>query len=288
MLSIDVVRACLGGPEFPFLVDDALKELTDQAWKKLNTECGVSTADYGTGRVLLCDNSAERTLLATVRVPLNDGATSIGVELLTKEVAQRYQTNGISFYSPEEVSSAGVLDCLNEAIEVLGRVAGISLPISLLVRSLHLIHSEQEDCDISFSEPHLPFSIFVSVPTRRVRNDALRVAEGILHEAMHLHLTLIERVVPLTVPGSSKYFSPWRNEHRTAQGVLHAIYVFSAIHYFYCKLSSTFIRPDDMNYITKRLAQIGGQLWQVRSFADCIDLTDEGLQLARLMLDQER
>src|SRR5690349_8146230 len=100
MLSIDVVRTCLSGPEFPFLTKDVLKELTDQAWAKLYTECGVSTVDYGTGRVLLCDNSAERTLLATVRVPLNDGAPSIGVEFLTKEVAQRYLTNGISFYSP--------------------------------------------------------------------------------------------------------------------------------------------------------------------------------------------
>src|ERR1043165_9364826 len=90
----DVVRACLRGPEFPFLIKEVLRELTDQAWTNLNNECGVSTAEYGTGRVLLCDNSAERTLLATAQVLLGDGATSIGVEFLTEELAQHYLTNG--------------------------------------------------------------------------------------------------------------------------------------------------------------------------------------------------
>ena len=282
-----MVRACLVGPEFPFLIDELLTSLTDQAWTKLHDECEIGIAEYGTGRVLLRDRSAERNILATVRVPLDDRATSIGVELLTEELAQRYFANGVGFYNADEVWSLGVLNCVKEAIEVLGRVAGISLLISSLVRSLHLIRSEQQDCDISFSEPHLPFSIFVSVPARRVRNDALRFAEGVLHEVMHLHLTLIERVVPLAVPSSFKYFSPWRNEHRTAQGVLHGIYVFRAIHHFYCNVSATLIRPDDVDYIRKRLAQISEQLGQVRSFADCVDLTDEGRQLARLMLDQD-
>ena len=35
--------------------------------------------------------------------------------------------------------------------------------------------------------------------------------------------------MPLVTPTERTYFSPWRNEYRTAQGVLHALYVFRVI-----------------------------------------------------------
>lgn len=46
--------------------------------------------------------------------------------------------------------------------------------------------------DVSHSTPVLPLSIFVSVPGADERHAELRLAESIIHEAMHLQLTFIE------------------------------------------------------------------------------------------------
>src|SRR5207249_726495 len=99
----------------------------------------------------------------------------------------------------------------------LKRVPTLLPTVLSLVRALHLVIPDDDDIDVSFSEPNLPFSVFVSVPHRGARTDALRVAEAIVHEAMHLHLTLIERVVPLVRSSGRRFFSPWRGEYRTAQ-----------------------------------------------------------------------
>lgn len=54
---------------------------------------------------------------------------------------------------------------------------------------------------------------------------ALRLAEGVIHEAMHHNLTALEHQIQLTVSDDAIY-SPWKKETRTASGVLHGFYVF--------------------------------------------------------------
>ena len=55
-----------------------------------------------------------------------------------------------------------------------------------------------------------------------------RVAEALVHEAMHLQLSLLERRIELVESDRTKAvaFSPWRNSERDVQGVIHALYVF--------------------------------------------------------------
>ncbi|MFC4595608.1 aKG-HExxH-type peptide beta-hydroxylase [Sphingobium tyrosinilyticum] len=92
------------------------------------------------------------------------------------------------------------------------------------VRGLAIVSSQGPDYDTSHSEPAWPGWIFVSIPGRGVRG-ALRLAEGVIHEAMHHNLTALEHQLPLTLSDDAIY-SPWKQETRTASGVLHGLYVF--------------------------------------------------------------
>ena len=86
--------------------------------------------------------------------------------------------------------------------------------------------------------------------------------EAILHEAMHLQLSLIERYIPLIEStGETKlYYSPWRNEARPARGVLHGLFVFRAIYEFF---SILIVHPQSVSvkfYVNKRLENIAHAL----------------------------
>jgi len=152
--------------------------------------------------------------------------------------------------------------------------------VATLVRSLHVIKPDDEDHDVSFSEPHVPFSIFVSVPERRIANDALRVAEAIVHEAMHLQLTLIQPYLRFLNPDRGRYFSPWRGELRTASGMMHGMYVFSVIERFLeeARLQSDAERVD---HALHRRIEIKNQLGQLQSFQYSEELTEIGAGFVR-------
>lgn len=268
-----------------FLWDqEILNLLTGNVWQELS-ERGFACEEYGTERLLLSDSSAERSVVARVATPLPNSMSVLSVEVL-REDSRLYLSEDVRFYSREEILNTDVLNCLNDAIGVLSRVQKVSLLVGSLIRSLHLIRAECEEYDVSFSEPRLPFSAFVSIPVRRVHDDALRVAEAILHEAMHLHLSLIERLLLLVEPTEYRYYSPWRDEHRSAEGVLHAIYVFRVIAYFWRAIRAQLLVSQETKYVETRLAQITEQFEQVRSFADCKYLTDDGRRLVQQLLDR--
>jgi HEXXH motif-containing protein len=84
--------------------------------------------------------------------------------------------------------------------------------------------------DVSHSDPELPFCIFISLPQPGEADAALRVAEAILHESMHLQLTMIELCVPLIARDLLGGYSPWKHEVRPVSGLLHGLYVFAVIH----------------------------------------------------------
>jgi HEXXH motif-containing protein len=69
----------------------------------------------------------------------------------------------------------------------------------------------------------------VSVPDTDEAYAVPRLAESIIHEAMHLQLTLIESIVPLINSTTQTAFSPWKQSERPVQGLLHALYVFAVI-----------------------------------------------------------
>lgn len=273
------IRASLQNPNsepwFPELAD----ELTASAWDRLSRDLGLTPECYGTTRVLVRSRAAPRQIIASLetRQSGTERKSTISVETLTAECVTKYEKAGVSFYSANEVSNPTILNCLREAIDLIGGVLSLVDTVSSLVHSLHVIKPEDSQYDVSFSEPGVPFSIFVSVPKERIENDSLRVAEAVVHEAMHLQLTLIEYVLPLVAGMSKKYYSPWKRELRNAQGILHGLYVFGVINRFLRELTPP-RKAGERKHIRKRVTEINKQLAQSQRLNLTSQLTTEGRQ----------
>jgi len=118
-------------------------------------------------------------------------------------------------------------------IERCGDLAGI---VRSVTQEIHLLEAEP-GYDVSHSEPCWLHRAFVSVPDRRDEVGALRFAEGVIHEAMHLELTLFENNQALVRNTADTMPSPWRDEPRPVGGVLHGLFVFSCLHAAFRKLA---------------------------------------------------
>jgi hypothetical protein len=264
------------------------KEMTRVGWTVLGLDYGVTEFNYGTGRVLTNDPEARRIVVGDLPSFVTTGAserTLTHLELLSKELVGRYEEAGVAFYTREEIIRSTVLECLADAIVLLSLDPALSETVGALVKVLHIIKPTSDEFDVSFSQPTVPFSIFLSVPQQRLSNDVLRVAEEIVHEAMHLHLTLLERIVPLVNSDHGGYYSPWRREQRTAQGVVHALYVFRVIDKFLARLlGGEAMASKDVEYADRRRRQIAEQIGQVHSLQESPSLTLEGQQLVQRLL----
>lgn len=283
----DRVRTALRDTSGPLWFPGLTKGLVAAAWRKLDRDLGLTPASYGTARVLRGDPTAARQVVAAVAVPSVDATTCEGIpiELLPDDLARRFADPELRFFSAGEIVKEGVRAVLQEALEVLGRVPTMLPTICSLVRALHLVDTQDDEIDVSFSDPGIPFSAFISVPGPGAVADALRVAEALLHEAMHLQLTLVEQVVPLVIPTQGTYFSPWRGEYRSAQGVLHALYVFQVIDAFFGASSAAgaALAPFE-HYARDRRREIASQVSEIQDFCDCADLTEDGAAVAALLL----
>lgn len=263
-------------------------DLADAAWRTLGNDLGLTRSSYGTTRVLRGEPGEARTvaMLLEIAVPKEANSVAIAVELLPEDLARHCAGPEVRFFVPEEILGTHVSDFVVEALGILGGVPTLLPTVCSLIAALHLIDSQDDEIDISFSEPGLPFSAFVSVPGPHAVVGALRVAEAILHEAMHLQLTLAEAIVPLLkAPSGKKFYSPWRNEYRTAQGVLHALYVFRVIDTF---LGSACFEGPALalmrSHAGERRATIARQIGEIRDFRKCADLTVDGVTFVDRLL----
>lgn len=262
--------------------------LADIGWDALRRDVGLTAGTYGTARVLAGDIEAPRKFVSYLRVcqGRDEDLEAIPIEVFSGEFSRPYEEGGVHFYTAEEIIRTEALKCLEDAVGVLMLAPTLLNTIAALVKSLHVIRPESDDHDVSFSEPHIPFSIFVSAPRESSSAGALRVAEAIVHEAMHLQLTLIERCIPLVEPVGGKYFSPWRDEYRTSQGVLHALYVFSVIDAWLNGLAKSDYCPDAAAvYARERRAELSNQFEVINSFGSCPELTAVGTLFVRQLID---
>jgi HEXXH motif-containing protein len=262
--------------------------LAECGWADLYHNTGLTPSEYGTARVMARDSSAPQKIVSVVPAALSgrDSTQVFQIELLSEDTSRRYEQSGVRFYSEEEIlNGLEISDRLAEAVNTLKLVPAFLITVATLVRSVHLIDAGDDDYDVSFSEPNIPFSIFVSVPRSPSQCGVLRVAEAILHEAMHLQLTLIERIVTLIKPSGSGYFSPWRGEYRTAQGVLHALYVFRVIDCFFGELlNKKLVSSKYFEYLHQRKYEIACQTDEIREFSECPELTDLGKNFVKRLI----
>lgn len=275
------IRDCIQDLSQPLWFPNLTKQLSEAGWKSLKTEFGLEPSNYSTTRILANQIDASISTLPYKSLPFS-------IELLPKSLEDKYSDSQFRFYNDKELSTLPILDCLAEAIDLIKQVPTLWGSIFELVNSLHLLKPNDDAFDVSFSEPRLTFSIFVSVPKSRLKTDYLRVAEEIVHEAMHLQLSLLENLVPLTLKNEVKVYSPWKNEHRNSTGILHGLYVFRVIDSFYADLNSQEIQSSaDFAFTRKRRIEILDQFKKIRGFAKSSELTDCGSQFVNRMLRQE-
>lgn len=269
-------------PWFPELTD----ELTAWEWDRLHRRIGLTADNYGTARILSRSLSAPRNIIKSLKTSPTVRAPTIAIEAV-QEWAEPYCSAGLNFYSPSEILNSTMLTCLENALVIISQVPSLMTTVNALVRSVHVIKPADRDHDTSFSEPHIPFSIFVSVPQERIANDALRAAEAIVHEAMHLQLTLVQYITPLFRPTANKYYSPWRGELRDAEGVLHGLYVFKTIHDFFRALNNASLDAIEKKVIRGRQVRIRNQISNVRDLRDSKALTYTGARFVQWLTDSE-
>ena len=268
---------------FPHLVGP----VTQFAWERLYRETGLSPDSYSTTRLLLGNPKAEREIVAYCKPrsePEEEGTNGgVPVEILSPNLVGQITDSEVQLLNAHSIvkEAAGELDA---AFSLLNLVPSVWPTVCQLVRAIHVIDPGDNDTDVSFSDPSVPFSVFVSVPPIRSEIGAWRIAEAILHESMHLHLTLIARIVPLVRPRGKMQYSPWRGEDRDSEGIIQALYVFSVIRSFFVALPKAKSDEADI-YALERTNHIESQIRQARDFTGCDELTPEGTALVNRMLD---
>lgn len=229
---------------------------------------GVGSEDYSTAAWLGEGGPSDR-----LTVP---GRPSIAIELLPAALSLRFQgpdLDDIADEAPEAVAKA--LDRLDRG--------GAGEAVAAVIRSIHCIRSAGPGFDSSHSEPGIPFSVLVSLPAGE-RHADLRLAESLLHEAMHLQLTLVELEAPIvdTEGDAGTGYSPWQRCERPAQGLLHGFFVFSCIRRWLGALDrDPELSRDDRAYVDRRLSEIREELSAVGALEEVDGLTPFGRSLVR-------
>ena len=193
------------------------------------------------------------------------------LEFLCAAHAQLFAKQEVRQVNLERFSAPETIEKIDLAIDLI-RVSPTLLDvISNLVKSVHIIQAEP-GFDISFTDPELPFSIFISIPTDN-KHSNLRLAESIIHEAMHLQLSIIEKEISLVHDDKSKFYSPWKKMLRPTSGIMHALYVFTAIKQWLEVVKNT---PEGYDYACYRIREIQEEL-ALLDYETCYDsLTDSG------------
>lgn len=199
--------------------------------------------------------------------------------------------SGLSL-NPVALSSSDALDVrkvLRQADALLSNLPEVHASAQAFVQAIHLIESTGPDYDCSFSDPKLPFTVFVSIPSYVGKQRELRVMEAVVHECMHLQLSAFEHLTPLVRPESDDvtWHSPWKREHRKLQGILHGMYVFHVVAYVYSHLLKAHVLLNaDEPFARRRLEEIAGEVGQVRGVEASPGLTEAGARLASTILNR--
>lgn len=264
---------------FPLWETTLTHQLIQHKWKELLAKELNSRLNYSTARVWLNNPSLELDKRKEVV------ENNLYIEMPSAQLQSFYGEHGLELLAEDEIEESRTLPKLNKAFSVLGLIEPAYDYVTELVQSIHILRQPDAEIDVSYSHPQIPFSIFVSVCDDDSMVSNLRVAESILHEAMHLKLTLIEAIVPLIKPDLvSLYYSPWRDEDRPVRGVLHGLFVFRAIYQFYEGLIATHKLHDAASYLKGRNEQIGTEISSIKKFPQSPGLTEYGASLAKNLL----
>ena len=207
--------------------------LAVRAESELLAPIGLTFESYGTVRMILKSQDAQRKWAwSRSIVP----GTEFGVELLPDSLACLASDNGVSLAKECGLDEDHACAALRSSCDLISNLAPeLYASVRSLLRSLHVLECSEPGFDQSFSLPDLPFSVFLSIPGPS-ENDALpRLAESIVHEVLHLQLSLVERISPIVRSAAEPDFAyaPWRDECRPIGGVIHGLFVFRGVEFLW-------------------------------------------------------
>jgi HEXXH motif-containing protein len=133
----------------------------------------------------------------------------------------------------------------------------------------------------SFSSPALPGVIFIGIQQGNgAWTDARHLAESCVHEHLHNRLYILDETMSLTIHTAEPqlYFSPWKRTMRGIDGMLHAIYVFSHLAWFWRRVGAKL--PELQQYADRCVEE---QVEHLESAAGTLD-TDELTEAGRCVL----
>lgn len=196
-----------------------------------------------------------------------------------------YLENDLKPLRLHDLHGLNAISKINRAMGLLYKVPQCGETVNILVKYIQVLSQAEPEFDVSYSHPEIPFTIFVSVGEEDSDVAVIRIAESILHEAMHLKLTLIEELVPLIEDSSASFYSPWREEERPSRGVLHGVYVFKAIKSWYQGMAKKNLSNYSVSdFINWRIESIVSELNSIIDFKDQKALSIAGMMLSQKLL----
>ena len=237
--------------------------------------------NYSTARFL---DGSDPNVLHTVEFPDLEFDSGMQIELLPEALAGRWRRIGLQFAIESEIIEMRFPEVLVRSLDLIRAVHPLLGTVAGLCRSLHVLIASDMDFDSNYSDPSLPFSVFVSCPLSMELNRVERLAESIVHEALHLQLSLVETAEPLVIdmPGEKRVFSPWRNEWRTVRGLVHGVYVFENLRHFWTCIAKHLAKHS--SFAKRRIEKIDRELAAAKSLTTNPALTSMGRRLATSLL----
>lgn len=282
MNLLNSIEAFIENPT-PLWETELTAQLVKAEWERLNKQ-SIKEGDYSTAQGYFNDGTIPTS--SKIEVYGVHPSDSISIELAQPELlGDFYSDTGLKLLSKSQIDEVRGIEKIKVALQVLGSVAGVMECISQVVKCICLLKQDDPEYDTSHSDPNIPFSIFVSVCEDTSVISNIRVAESILHEAMHLKLTMIEHHIDLIVPASEElYYSPWRGEPRPVRGVLHGLLVFKSIYDFSTVLRSSSKIESLINYLNNRLDDFNQEIKFLNEFYSTSGLTPMGAILTKNLL----
>jgi hypothetical protein len=278
--SIDAVFQFVHYP-FPLWEMDLTQILVQEKWEQLQNSGDLNRHNYSTVNGFI--GKPIDPISNAVVDQYND--KMILLEPFSKNLADFYNEHGLPVASVKELKKYYAFQKLVSALALFKNVDCCHSFIFEILRSIQILKQDDPEMDMSYSHPHIPFSIFVSICEDQSDISNLRVAESILHECMHLKLSLVENILPMVKTNTNNvFFSPWRDEKRPAQGILHGLFVFRAIINFYEQIEENYKDEDVVKFIRNRREQSTFEISQLGNFDQCIDLTPDGAILIKNLL----
>jgi HEXXH motif-containing protein len=240
---------------------------------------GLTSVSYGTVRWRRGRRLAIRDIVATLKKP---GRRSWNVERLAGVEVSRLSSIGLT--PREDPPSASEVVLFRQARDLAEHGPGLADALDALACAVHLLKPQGPGYDTSHSDPELPCTIFVSVPHGEPYA-SVRLAESLIHEAMHLQLTMLERHERLVRDAGAKTWSPWQQTKRPALGLLHGLFVFRAIDVWLDRVQHSANGAEARRYAERRRGEIAREIAAVTNLPQSASLTLFGVLLARRLLE---